>query len=112
MSIDYNWSIVDCRRETADGYVFLVDWSLTARDGSNKALATGNCKLARPVSPLIPYESLTEEIIVGWVKSDLGAAGVSELEGRLAATLEKKKEVADGLPWLNFEILPPPPGDE
>lgn len=59
-----------------------------------------------PTDPaFIPYEELTEEIVINWVKDDLGAEAISGIEAsflaRLEAAVEKKNNPTflTGTPW-------------
>lgn len=113
MTITYNWRIADLDYKTADGYVFTAHWTVTATsselDSGNKpykADSYGSVGLERP-SNLIPYEALTEEIVVGWVKAKLGAEEVSQIESSLAAEIleMKKPKEESGLPWVSHEEI-------
>jgi hypothetical protein len=60
----------------------------------------GSTKFARPDS-LIPYEDLTEAQVVQWVKDELGANKVAEIEGALAAAIAEQENasIESGTPW-------------
>jgi hypothetical protein len=90
MTITYNWSISGLERETSDGYVYLAHWAVEALESSNEAddetPYSANCygtlSLPRPDN-LIPYESLSEEMVLGWVKekfSEEEESGMSKLQ--------------------------------
>jgi hypothetical protein len=49
----------------------------------------------------IPYEDLTEEVVIGWVKASMGEETVAAHEAAVAAQIADAKEpkVAVGMPW-------------
>jgi len=52
----------------------------------------------------IPYSDLTEEQVVGWIKSSLGTEGVESIEKSLASQVDNKSNppvvpVVKPLPW-------------
>ena len=52
----------------------------------------------------IPYSDLTEEQVVGWIKSSLGTEGVESIEKSLASQIDTKINppvvpVVKSLPW-------------
>ena len=77
MATTNTWSIAQLDRETADGFVFTVHYTVEASDETYKAGAYGSIGLERPET-LTPYADLTEEVVVGWVKSQLTAEKVTE----------------------------------
>ena len=103
MAVTKTWSVIDLTREISDGYVCLVHWKLTGTEGDKTVESTGKTKLQRPSSDLEPYDSLTEEKIIGWVKAKMNAespaitdidTGKTAVE-RFEAIMDKK------MGWLN-----------
>ena len=88
-------------RETADGYVFTVHYTVDAKDDTYSAGAYGSLGLERPEGDLIPFADLTPEIVIGWVKEKFGAEKVAEIEGALQAQLDEQRAPSkqSGLPW-------------
>ena len=71
MAITKKWEINTLERELADGYVKKVIFRVKGIDGKEeKARATGAVDLEKPKT-LIPYNKLTEETVLGWVKAKL-----------------------------------------
>jgi hypothetical protein len=97
------WNIAQLERHTADGIVMTVHYTVNANDGTYSAGAYGSIGLEQPdPDEIIPYASLTSEIVIGWVKERLGGAEkVEEIEAALQAQLDEKHapSVAAGLPW-------------
>ena len=100
MATIFNWHVANLERETADGFVFTVHYTVNAEDGTYSAGAYGSLGLERPDN-LIPFDQLTEDIVVGWVKEKFGDEKVAEIEAALQAQLDEKHAPtkAAGLPW-------------
>jgi hypothetical protein len=100
MATNYSWKIANLERETADGFVFTVHYTVNADDGTYSAGAYGSLGLERPDN-LIPFDQLTEEVVVGWVKEKFGDEKVAEIEAALQAQLDEKHAPtkAAGVPW-------------
>jgi hypothetical protein len=98
------WAIANLERETEDNFVFTAHWTVNAveEDGeeSFSASAYGSIGLERPEN-LIPYEDLTEEIVVEWVKEKMGEEAVEAVEAALLAQIAEQKapSKASGVPW-------------
>ena len=103
------WSINTLERELADGYVFTAHYSVNAvsstlnPEGNPYSQgAYGTVSLERPEGDLIPFENLTQDQVIGWVKEKLGGdEKVAEIEkaltDRLAEMISPSK--INGVPW-------------
>ena len=100
MATTFTYKIANLDRETKDGYVNTVHYTINAGDGTYSAGAYGSLGFERPET-LVPYADLTEATVVGWVKDQLGAEKVTEIEAQLQAQLDEQKAPtkAKGLPW-------------
>lgn len=101
MATTFTWKISQLERETQDGYVFVAHYVIDANDGTYNAGAYGSIGLERPEDGLIPFDSLTEEIVIGWVQDKLGAEQVQSISDALQTQLDEKHAPtkAAGLPW-------------
>jgi hypothetical protein len=101
MTTDFRWAIQQLERETEDGYVFTVHYTVAANDGVYSSSAYGSLGLERPEGEMVPFADLTEEIVVGWVKEKFGEEKVTEIEAALQAQLDEQHapSKAQGLPW-------------
>lgn len=91
------WTINDLERTTADGFVILAKFGCTASDGVNiAAMTSAACWTQDPDKPIIPYEDLTEEIVLGWVKE---AAPDTEANLQVTLDLMAAPVQAAGMPW-------------
>ena len=101
MSTTFTWNIAQMERETADGYVFTVHYTVDAKDDTYSAGAYGSVGLERPETSMIPFADLTPEIVIGWVKEKFGDEKVLEIEEALQSQIEEQRHPskASGLPW-------------
>lgn len=97
----FTWNIAQMERETADGYVFTVHYTVDAKDDTYSAGAYGSVGLERPETSMIPFADLTPEIVIGWVKEKFGDEKVLEIEEALQSQIEEQRHPskASGLPW-------------
>lgn len=106
----YIWKINTLERETNDGFVFTAHWSVTAisdvldpEGNPYNAGAYGSIGLERPDN-LIPYEDLTEDLVIGWVQEKLGGVDkVKQIENALDARIAEQINPSkiNGVPWAN-----------
>lgn len=114
MAITTTWSVNDMTRKDSDGGVFLVYWSCVAssNDGTvYSASESGRLRLTYDASApdFIPYENLTEEIVLGWVYDSLieGDETANQAKARVEADrtakvqgqIDRAASDASGLPW-------------
>jgi hypothetical protein len=104
MSTTFSWNIANLERYTADGVVFTVHYTVSADDNVYSSSAYGSVGLEAPEpDSMISFDSLTEEIVVGWVADKFGEEKVTEIEAALQAQLDEKHapSKAVGLPWVS-----------
>jgi hypothetical protein len=100
--ITTSWHIVNLERESTDGYVFTIHWSVnateTVEDQTYSAGSYGSIGLERPEEGLIPFEELTEELVVSWLQEKLD---VESIEASLSSQIEEQKNPSklSGIPW-------------
>jgi hypothetical protein len=89
-------SINTLERTTDNDIVITAHWNASITDGEFNASAYGSQSFTRTdESPeLIPFNDLTEEVVIGWL--ELGS-----LEASLLAQIEEKKSptTAQSVPW-------------
>jgi hypothetical protein len=100
MATTFTWAIANLERETSDGFVFTGHYTVSAADEAYSAGAYGSIGFERPDS-LIPFDDLTEDMVVGWVKEKLGDEKVTEIEAALQSQIDEKRapSKASGMPW-------------
>jgi len=83
--------------------VFTVHWTLTGTDGTYTAGVYGSVGVTvDPDAPFTPYADLTQEQVIGWVKSALGDEQVAAYEANVATQIADQINppvVAPPLPW-------------
>lgn len=100
MATTITWHIANLERETADGFVYTAHYTIDANDGTYNAGAYGSIGFERPDN-LIPYSSLKEADVIGWVQDALGDEKVAEIEAALENQLAEQRSPskASGVPW-------------
>lgn len=102
MATTFTWKIANLERETADGFVFTAHYTIDANDETYTAGAYGSIGFERPEN-LIPYSSLQEQTVIGWVKEKLGPEKVAEIEAALQSQLDEQRTPTKqaGVPWAS-----------
>jgi len=102
--MNYQWNVIQMDRLTSDGFVVTVHYTVNAVDGDYSASTYGTVGYTQEEGNIIPFDSLTPEIVIGWVKDSLGQETVEEA---LAAQIDAQKNPVQlsGLPWSNEQVL-------
>lgn len=100
MTTTFEWKVANLERETADGFVFTVHYTVNASNEAYSSGAYGSLGLERPDN-LIPFSNLTEDLVISWVKEKFGAEKVAEIEAALQAQIDEQQHPtkAAGVPW-------------
>ena len=95
----YTWSIQNMDRLTSDNFVVTVHYNVSAVDDTYTAGTYGTISYTQtPGETYIPYDELTQPIVVGWVQEALGKDTVeASLQGQIDALKNPVQE--SGLPW-------------
>ena len=105
----FTWKVANLERNLADGRVGTVHYTVNALSdtvdpnsesgGFYSAGAYGSVGLDGEVTT--PFENLTEEVVVGWVKDQFGEEKVAEIEAALQNQIDLKitPVSAAGVPW-------------
>ena len=104
-----NWKIEELERQLADGGIITAHYRVFASEGDETVSAYGSQNLVPdPESPdFVPYESLTEDTVVAWVREALTDLKVAQIEGQLAAVLDQKLNptTSVGRPWAPEPVV-------
>lgn len=91
--ITYNWNCktvdVHPKEKEQTNVVYNVHWIVTGVDGDYSATNIGTQIV--PLSEgdtFIPFEDLTNEIVVGWTKEAMGEEQVAQIEATISAAIE------------------------
>lgn len=99
-----NWNIVQLERSPEDSLVIKVHWEAVKIENYNDKIYTartyGALSLERG-KEFIPFEQLTKEIVVDWIKEKMGIEQIISLEESLAQQIENQKNppILTGVPW-------------
>ena len=93
------WKVANMERELSDGVVFTVHYTVTRFKDGEQAGAYGSLGFDGEVT--VAYADLTEETVIGWVKEQIGAEKIAEIEAALQAQLDEQTAPtkASGVPW-------------
>ena len=80
----YTWNVTALYTETIDGeqnYVVIANYTVVGVDDTYSAEISNIARFSTAsVTPFVPYQDLTEAIVIGWIQDELGVNGVSNLE--------------------------------
>ena len=101
MTITYTWSISNMEHEISDGAVITAHWYCLGTDADgNSARSYGTTSHTPDPSAegFIPYDDLTEEIVLGWVH---GSVDKDATEASIASKIDAiaNPTTAAGTPW-------------
>jgi hypothetical protein len=96
----YLWTINQLDRLTSNGFVEMVHYNVSATDGDHEASIYGSINYTQTSGETyIPYDDLTQAVVVGWVQETLGKDTVeASLQGQIDAL--KTPVQQSGLPWV------------
>ena len=106
MAINKVWQVNTMERDLSDGHVNKVIWRCKAIDDSDNTEApdsrqTGEGTFTKPSSlpsDFVAYDSLSDSVCIGWVKTALGSNGVAAVEAAIDKALTPPT-TAVGKPW-------------
>lgn len=108
MATTFTWKIANLEREISDGFVFTSHWTVIGisdqvdpEGNPYNSGAYGSVGFERPEN-LIPFDELTEELVVSWTQEALGGEEkVAEIEAALEARIADQidPQQASGVPW-------------
>ena len=78
-TINKKWKVDAIDQQTEDGLIVNVQWRLEATGEGKPTDLYGSVLFGRGDS-FIPFEQLTEDIVIGWVKDKFGEQHVANLE--------------------------------
>lgn len=107
MSTNITWKVesIEClaEKDGKQNVVFMVHWRCIGADGGYEDSSYGTQAITYEAgAPFTPYDELTEEEVIGWVKAFWGDERVSQIEARVIAQIEDQKSPPSfvaPLPW-------------
>ena len=93
--INYTWKVTQLLTETIEGnenYVVIAHCETIGVDGEYSASVPNVIQFStEDVTVFIPYEDLTEEVVIAWIKESLGEEGVLLIEESIQSQIEAQK---------------------
>lgn len=96
------FKIANLDRHAEDGFVTVAHWTASQTDGEFTASTYGTVSFTKTDDMnMIPFETITEDMVIGWVKASIGAEGVAAIDTALANNIadQKAPKVLSGTPW-------------
>ena len=94
MATNFTWTVdAMYTLQTPDpNYVVNAIWTLTGVDGEFTASIGGNTVFdSNQSSTFIPYNELTQDIVIGWVQANLGEQGIANYEANVNGQIASKQ---------------------
>jgi len=105
---NFTWLVNTLWTETVAGeqnYVVIASYDVTGVDGTYTASLSNTAQFSTSsVSPFIPYDQLTNDIVVGWIQQELGENGVNSIEACIQGQIDSQIN-----PPVTPEVTPLPP---
>ena len=108
----FTWAVTALYTETIateQNYVVIANYTVIGVDGTYNAELSNIARFnTASVSPFVPYEDLTNDIVIGWIQDELGPDGVSNLEACIQGQINSQINppvvpVNTPLPWATIE---------
>ena len=105
----FTWAVTALYTETVgteQDYVVIANYLVVGVDGTYSAELSNTARFStESMSAFIPYEDLTEAIVIGWIQTDLGVDGVSNIEACIQGQIDSQINppvvpVNTPLPWV------------
>ena len=102
--VTITWKIANLERIVSNGFIIVAHWICNASENGYSTELYGSeiFEYDPNQADFIPYEQLTESIVVGWVHTRLGS-NVAVIESTVTDSLDKlvNPVVLSGLPWAS-----------
>jgi hypothetical protein len=90
----FTWAVTALYTETVateQDYVVIANYSVVGVDGTHSASLSNIARFStESMSTFIPYDQLTEAIVIGWIQTDLGVDGVSNIEACIQGQIDSQ----------------------
>ena len=90
----YTWAVTSLYTETIAGeqdYVVIANYEVVGVDSTYSASLSNIARFStESVSPFVPYEDLTNDIVIGWIQDELGVDGVNNLEACIQGQIDSQ----------------------
>jgi hypothetical protein len=104
----FTWTVTQLLTETIAGeqnYVVIANYEVTGVDGVYTSSIQDSSRFSTAnVDSFIPYEDLTNTIVIGWIQALLGVDGVANYEDSIQGQIDSQIN-----PPVTPEVTPLPP---
>ena len=109
----YTWAVTALYTETVateQDYVVIANYTVVGVDDTYSAELSNIARFSTAsVTPFVPYQDLTEAIVIGWIQDELGVDGVSNLEACIQGQIDSQINppvvpVNTPLPWSTVPV--------
>jgi hypothetical protein len=91
----YTWTITSLYTKTVNGeqdYVVVAHYNVKGVDGNYSFTINDTARFStEKTTPFVPYSDLTNDIVIGWVKQELGENGVNSILRCIDGAITSKK---------------------
>ena len=105
---NFNWLVKTLLTTTIEGeqdYVVLANYDVIGVNGNYSSTLSNSARFSTAnVDNFTPYEDLTNDIVIGWIQSQLGVDGVASLEASIQGQIDSQIN-----PPIIPEVTPLPP---
>jgi hypothetical protein len=119
--MQYTWEVTDMKTLNADGVENAVVQTYWKKTGTNDKGVEGVFSGATPfpissINPedFIPYDQLTEEIVLGWIQAVVVGSYEEHVNAQIQKQIDAKNIQDPGLPWATppTPVVPPEPNTD
>jgi len=104
----FTWKVLSLYTETIAGeqnYVVIANYEVVGVDGQYTSSINDSARFSTAnVDNFIPYQDLTNDIVIGWIQSLLGVDGVANYESSIQGQIDSQIN-----PPVTPEVTPLPP---
>jgi hypothetical protein len=101
------WQIIDATSRKSDGLITKVLYECRLKSEDDRVSSIGEITLTGDSTDpnFVSFSDLTEQTVIGWVKSSLGEDQVTAIETKLQTKISARKAAKEaeteqnGLPW-------------
>lgn len=104
----FKWLVKTLLTTTIEGeqdYVVVANYEVIGTDGTYSSSLSDSARFSTAnIDTFIPYQDLTNDIVIGWIQSILGVDGVANLEASIQGQIDSQIN-----PPVTPEVTPLPP---
>jgi hypothetical protein len=115
MAITYTWEITALKTRTEGANENAVIQTYWIKKGTDEHGHTGTFTGATPFTSVdvpaesfVPFDQLTEEIVLGWIQSVVTGEYEQHVNGKITAQIDSQHTTQPELPWAPGKGLPAP----